>query len=524
VAGWALVAAGLALRGTGSRVAGRLLAAAGCAWLAASLATPGARWPQLFTLGLAAAMIAPALVGWALLVEAGGRLRRAGHVVVVSLCAALAGLLGVLPTIAYDPAATGCAACPANLLEIFDAPGAVHALSKAGLGAGLIAIVTCVVLALVRLARARAARRRRAWPLVLPGCLYLVLVAGQLVHDWRDGLIGSDTLDQMLWTAQAGALMAMGAGVGMLRIAARRHRSALAQLVVELANTPQPGALRDALAELLNDPGLLLLYASADGWIDNDGHPGAPSAGAAATPLLIDGVPVALLCHRPGLLDDPRVTDEIQRTVRLGLEHERLQGQLRFQLEHLRRSRADVVAASESQRRLLERDLHDGAQQYLAAFTFAVGLARHRIAPKLDDGLHRAQRAAQLALDELREIAHGLYPVALAEAGLAGAVESLADRRPGLKPISVTAARFPPTVEEAAYFVIASLADHWSPQPITVTINRQTERLVIDLHVAAAPPDDLITIEDRLGALNGILAVHATRSGQTHVTAELPCA
>ena len=522
-AGWTVVAAGLALRGGGSRAVGRLLAAGGCAWLAAGLATPGARLGPLFTLGLVAVMLAPAPIGWAMLLEAGDRLHRADRVVVAALWPALGGLLGLLPALAYDPIAAGCAECPTNLLVLADAPATVEGAARAGVRLGLVALGACIALALWRLARASPARRRRAWPILLPGCAYLALAAAQLAHDWGRGHVGNDPTEQALWTAQAVALIGIAAGVALVRAAARRRRSRLARLVVELGATPRPGGLRDALAELLGDPGLELLHRGPDGWIDARGHARVPQP-AATTTLVRDGEPVALLCHRPGLLDDARVVAEIERSVRLGLDHERLQAQLQQQLEHLRRSRADVTAASEAERRLLERDLHDGAQQQLAAFTFAVGLARSRAAPELDDPLERAQREAQGALEELRELAHGLYPVALSEAGLAAAVESLADRRPGLRPLRLPAGRFAPTVEETAYFVIAALADRWSPQPVTVAAVRDGQRLVLDVNAAAPAPGDLVAIEDRLGALDGALIIEQPEPGRTRVTAELPCA
>jgi signal transduction histidine kinase len=522
-AGWAVVAAGIALGGSGWRGSSRLLGAAGCAWLAAGLATPGARAAPLFTLGLALGAAAPALMGHAVLIETGDGRRRADGVVLGALYLALVGLLGVLPTLAYDPASTGCPACPANLLGLADAPGTVAELSRWGLRLGLVAIAACVALVLWRLARAPAARRRPAWPVVLPGCAYLILVAVDLAHAWRRGFLGADSVDQALWTGQAAALLAVAAGVALLRAAARRRRSRLTGLVVELATAPRPGALRDALAGLLGDPRLELLHASSDGWIDADGSTRAPAPAAATTALVRDGEPVALLCHRPGLLDDPRVVREIERSVRLGLDHERLQAQLRLQLAHLRRSRADVAAASEAERRLLERDLHDGAQQRLAAFTFAAGLARRRVTPALDARLERAQREVQQALDELREVAHGLYPVALAEAGLGAAVESLGDRQPALRSAGLPAERYPPAIEETAYFVIASLADRWSPEPVTVTATRTGEHLVLELRASAPAPDDLVAIDDRLGALDGVLTIDAPAPGQTHVMVQLPC-
>ena len=525
-AGWAVVAAGLALSAGGERKSGALLAAGGCAWLAAGLGMPGARAASLFTLGLLVVGAAPALVGHALLSAPGDRrpswLDRA---VLGVLYGALVGLLGVLPTLAFDPVATGCSTCPENLLRITDSPDAVADLSRSGFRLGLVVIAGVVALALWRLARAPAARRGQALPLVVPGCIYLGLVGASLGHAWARGYLGSDAVEQAIWTGEAAALLGVAAGVAGLRLAARRRRSHLARLVVDMTDVRRTGGLRDALASLLGEPELDLLHASpATGdWIDAEGHVRTPPPGTATTTLVREREPVALLCHRPELLDDPRLTAEIERSVRLGLEHERLEAELRRQLAHLRRSRASIAAAGEAERRLLERDLHDGAQQRLVAFAFALGVARRRAAPERAAALGSAQREVQDALGELRELAHGLYPVALAEAGLAAAVESLNDRRPGLRSSSMPTERFAPAVEETAYFAIAGTADQWSPRPVALSAAADGERLVLDLRATAPPPSDLVGIEDRVGALGGTLAVEEGPSGETHVRVELPC-
>ncbi len=522
-AGWAVVAAGLAISAGGAPVWGHLLAASGCAWLAAGLATPGARGSALFTLGLALVTAAPALMGHALLIAARGEPPgRLGWALVGALYASLVGLLGLLPTLLYDPAVTGCAACPSNLLGIADAPDAWAQLSRWGVRVGLMAVAATVALAVWLLARASTTRRRRCAPVVVPGCAYLGLVGASFAHAWSRGFLGTDPVDQALWTAQAAALLALAAGVALLHAAARRRRSRLARLVVELGDAQRPGGLRDALAELLGEPSLVLLYSSPAGWIDAHGRARVPPSGT-VTELVRADKPAALLGHRPGLLDDPRLAEELERSVRLGLEHERLRAELRRQLADLRRSRADVVAAGEAERRLLERDLHDGAQQRLAALAFALGVARQHAAPERAAALEHAQREVQAALAELRELAHGLYPVALADAGLAAAVESLSDRRPGLQATDVPAERFAPAIEETAYLAIASLADHWSPQAVALNVARDRERLIIDLRTPARPPADMIDIEDRVGALDGSLALD-DRAGQTHVRVQLPCA
>jgi signal transduction histidine kinase len=274
---------------------------------------------------------------------------------------------------------------------------------------------------------------------------------------------------------------------------------------------------------VLGDSQLELLHVAPDGLIDADGRTRTPAPGTTTTPLVRDGEPVALLCHRPELLDDPQAVLEIERSVRLGLEHERLQALLRRELERLRRSRAEVAAASEAERRQLERDLHDGAQQRLAAFVFAAALARHRVAAPLDARVARAQHEVQQALDELREIAHGLYPVALAEAGLAAAIESLSDRRPALNVEGLPTERFAPPIEETAYFAVATLAEHWAPHPVALSASRCDGHLTLDLSASAGAPGDLLAIDDRVAAVDGTLTVDSPPQGATRVSIALPC-
>ncbi len=358
----------------------------------------------------------------------------------------------------------------------------------------------------------------------MPGCAYLALVDIDLGHALQRGFLGSDPVDQALWTGQAVALLIVALGVAWSLAAARRRRSRLARVVLGLADAQRPGGLRDALTELLGDPDLDLLYAgTAGGWIDAAGRVRAPLPHAATTELIRDGQPVALLCHRPELLDDRRLAAEIERGVRLGLEHERLQSQLRHQLEDLRRSRADVVATAEAERRLLERDLHDGAQQQLVAFAFALGIARQHAAPERSAALASAQREVHAALAELRELAHGLYPVALADDGLASAIESLKDRRPGLRTTacrrtgSAPPSERPPISRSPDWRTAGRPSRLRWPPPARPS-------LIIDLCASACPPADLVDIEDRVGALGGTLVVNEESRDDTHVTVELPCA
>ena len=117
----------------------------------------------------------------------------------------------------------------------------------------------------------------------------------------------------------------------------------------------------------------------------------------------------------------------------MALEHARLQAEVQAQLEQVRASRARIVEAGDAERRRLERDLHDGAQQRLVTLSLALGMARDRAAgadPELGSLIESASKEAREALTELRELARGIHPAVLTETGLAGAIQALAERSP----------------------------------------------------------------------------------------------
>ena len=170
-------------------------------------------------------------------------------------------------------------------------------------------------------------------------------------------------------------------------------------------------------------------------FVDGAGNPTdapAPGRGRTVTPILRDGLPVAVVVHDAALLDGPGVEREIGSAARLAVENERLQAELLAQLGALRASRARIVATGDAERCRLERDLHDGAQQRLLALSYDLRLARASAEadgdPELVEVLASAAEDAHAALDELRELAQGIYPAILAEAGLGPALATLADR------------------------------------------------------------------------------------------------
>jgi signal transduction histidine kinase len=317
----------------------------------------------------------------------------------------------------------------------------------------------------------------------------------------------------------------VAAGVAWARVRARLMRGRLARLVVDLGQSPPPGGLRDQLARVFGDPSLQLLHAHDDdsGWIDGDGRPADiprdPDRQVAR--LAARGRELSAVVHRPGLLEEPAVAAELADAARLAIEHERLGAIRRAQLESLRASRERVVAIADAERRSLERDLHDGAQQRLATLAVAVRLARRQLASqdqRLEVELAAAEEGLREALGELRELAHGLIPAVLAHEGLKPAVEALADRSPRLVVGELPAARCAAPVESAAYFVVAESLRRAGGDKVSVSMRREDGRLILALEAVAGITGSTTDLEDRVGAVGGTLT-----AGAHDVRAELPC-
>jgi signal transduction histidine kinase len=528
-AGWALIAVGLIAwaRRPASRF-GPLLAAGGFGWFLLEWNNPGIGSALAFTIGLVLSAVGIPLVAHAVLAYPSGRLSgwpdRAG------LAAAYAGavlVLGLLPALFFDPASQGCGQCPRNLLLVHDDPDLFSGLNRVGVQLGLGWSLGLIVLLALQLAGATPALVRLRAPVAAAVMAFLGLVAWDFQHSLDRGTLGRDPTDRRLWLGQAAALLALAAGVGWGWLRGRRTRDAVARLVVELAGSPAPGGLRDVLAGTLGDPSLQLAYPLADGRrVDAHGRP--LSLDGAVTPLVRGGRQVAFLAHRAGLLDDPGLAEEVAAASRLALENERLQAELAAQLEDLRASRARIIATGDAERRRLERDLHDGAQQRLVSLSLSLRLARSKLRPSTDSSqgsrVDQAEDELRAALGELRDLAHGIFPAVLADEGLAAAVEALAED--ATVPIRITAlpeGRLEPVVETAAYFVVAEVVSHSSGSTVTIGATRRDGQLVVQIERDGDVPEDLIHLQDRVGALDGRLEVLHQPDGRVRIRAEVPC-
>jgi signal transduction histidine kinase len=528
VAGYALLGVGFAalVRPRQSRL-GAILVATSFAWFLLEWNNPAAGSALVFTIGLALYAAAPALVAHTMLAYPDGRVGwLAGRLGLALGYTGSVLVLGLVAAFAFDPATEDCGQCPRNLLLAGGSTGAYGGLNRFGIYLGLTWPLLVILLAAGDLVRATPARRRVIAPVVIAGCAYLGLVATDFAHSLHRDFLGNDTLDRRLWLGEAAALCALSLAVIWAWVRAWRTRSALARLVIELAESPPPGGLRDVLAGVLRDPSLVLAYPLADGGLADALCQPVELSGE-VTPVIRGGQQVALLSHRPGLLADPALAEEVAAAARLALENERLQAEARSQLADLRASRARIVQSGDAERRRLVRDLHDGAQQRLVTLSLALRLARTRLGsgldPALAERLDEAEDELRAALADLRELAQEIFPVILAEEGLSAAVEALAEAAPA--PLEITALpseRLGSSAEAAAYFVLSEAVRQAASGSLKVSAAQCDSRLIVEVEGDSLPAE-ITDMQDRVGALDGSVKVLRGPRGRGTIRAEIPC-
>jgi signal transduction histidine kinase len=313
-------------------------------------------------------------------------------------------------------------------------------------------------------------------------------------------------------------------------------RGNVAELAVELGRGVPVGGLRPLLARAMRDPSLVLAFpaASGGGLVDPDGQPVAwpTSADRSVTRIAGDGETLAVLIHDPAdLAEDPGLVAAVGSVARMALENERLAAQVRAQLEEVRASRERLVEAGDSERRRVERDLHDGAQQRLVALALRLQTAR-ATTPEAAELLDAATIELQMAVAEVRDLARGLHPPILGELGLAAAVDALAERTPIPVAVDIPDRRFPPAVEATTYYVVAeaitNVARYSEARTVRVTTTVADDRLVTvvsDDGRGGADPSrgsGLLGLADRVAAARGRFEVHSPLGAGTTVTVDLP--
>ena len=376
--------------------------------------------------------------------------------------------------------------------------------------------------------------RRAVTPVLVSAVVVLALV---LLNDAWESYTGgwSDLL--RLVAPNSAALIPVAFLVGLLRV--RMHHAVVGDLVLALSSAPTPAQMRDALARALEDPSLELAFRLQDGrYVDPQGRPfelpDAPSR--AVTPLEQADRRLGALVHDPVLGDDRPLIEAAVAAAGLALENARLQADLHAQLREVRASRARIIAAGDAERRRIERNLHDGAQQRLLGIRLGLQLARGRAGEaELAALLAEVDTEAQGALDELRALARGVHPAVLTEEGLAPALQALARRCPVHVDIAAMPdGRLPEPVETAAYFItseaLANTVKHAGASHATIAVRRTNGHAVIEVAddgCGGARLDagsGLRGLRDRVEALDGQLELESRRGAGTHLRAEIPCA
>ena len=479
-AGWSLCAAGAALAFRRRIVVGVPFVGAGIAWFASEWANPGVGSGLVFTTGLVVPLACAPLVAHASLAYPSGHLSAVERTTLAAGYLAAVGFAGVLPAATFDPAATGCFACPGNLLFVGGAPGLHAWLERWGLRLALV-----VVAALGLLLARRAVRSS------VPAVAYLAVVAAGLWHDAGAGTVGTDATDLRLWRVEAVALLGVASVTGWSMIRSLRARRSLARLAIDLGRSAARRSVGDRLSATLGDPGLRVFYrwSGGEGLVDAEGADAepVPAADEAVTRVQRDGRELAVILHRMSLLDDPGLVEDVVAAVRLELENERHEADVRAQLRTLQASRARIVASADRARQRLERDLHDGAQQRFVGISLALRLLRTAGAPPpaLEQRLDAADAELRATLADLRAVAHGIFPAVLEDEGLQAALEQLAAASPADVTLrGLPAERFDPAVESAAYFVVAETVKQ-AAYRASVAARRAGAELVVDVQIDA---------------------------------------
>ena len=429
---------------------------------------------------------------------------------------------------------------PANVLMVADVPWLSDVVDVVGSLTGFAVVGVLLALIARRWRDATPAARRALTPIHICGAALIVLLGGLLIAD----LVIADESD-----AYAAAnvvalipfmLLPFVFLAGLLRSRWARA-TAVGDLVERLGGERQ--ARQAAVAEALGDPSVQLAY-----WLDDErrfvGEDGTPceipaanDARRAAAMVRHGDALVGAIVYDRALDEDPELVSAAAGAAALSMQNGRLEAELRARVADLRVSRARLVAEGMAERRRLERDLHDGAQQRLVSLALQLGLARSALARdprEAERMLVRAGEELDQALDELRELARGLHPAILTDRGLSAAVDALAARSPvPVEVEQVPAERLPAPVEAAAYFVVsealANLAKHAGAEHAEVRIARANGHAVIEVHDdgrGGADPEGhgLRGLADRVGALDGRLRVDSPPGAGTTIRAEIPCA
>jgi signal transduction histidine kinase len=314
-------------------------------------------------------------------------------------------------------------------------------------------------------------------------------------------------------------------------------RAAVTDLVVELGEA-RAGTLRGELSRALGDPSLEVGYwfPEAVAFVDSAGRVlSLPDPGSERSVTFVerDGEPVAALVHDPAVLNDPGLVDAVTSAARLAASNARLQADVQARVVELAASRRRLLEAGDEERRRLERRLHDGAERRLEKLAQTLRLVRMDASVgRTREQIAHAEEQLERTIEDLRQLANGLYPRILSEHGLEGAIACLADGFPVPIEIEVTTVPMPSRVQAAAYFVCAealvNVVKYASASRVAVAVTSHDARVAVTVEddgVGGADPargSGLRGLADRVATLGGTLRVDSVPGHGTHLAAEIP--
>ena len=505
---------------------GRLMTATGFAFLASSLLTQFDS-PLLRTTGLLLRNLFLLLLVVILLTFlTGGRLRTRTDRVLVGTV--------VLATLVFSPLWLLFLEVDGNLLLIWPDARIADIVQSAQHWSNLpLALAVASVIA-VRWRKASRAGRRALLPSVA-GSVWLLFFTTVLTA----GLLAVPLPRPVYWALAFSVVVVPVAFLaGLLR--SRLARGSLVDLFRGM-RAMRPANLQAALAKALGDPALVIAFPVPGHreFSDSDGQPVAlpdSTGGRSVAMVEQDGEVVAALIYDSSLDDDPELVEAVGGAATIALENQQLQAQAEDRLAEVQASRGRIIAAGDAERRRIERNLHDGAQQRLVTLAVQLSLIQRQIRHDptgAEQLVESASGELALSLAELRELARGIHPAAL-DQGIDIALDTLALRSAVPTTVSCEPGlRLPEPVAFAAYFVaseaLANVAKYAHATAVSVRLRRTGVQAVIEIAddgVGGADPargSGLRGLADRVEALEGRLRVSSPVNGGTVVTAEMPC-
>jgi signal transduction histidine kinase len=406
----------------------------------------------------------------------------------------------------------------------------------------IVLLFLAVVARLVqRIVSASRIRRRTLTPVLAVAVAGILVTAFGLVV--RSLAPGSSALTVTRWLA-AFALPAMTLAflVGLVRW--RLYVGASLRRFAVSIGSPGPGGVRDAFADAFEDPTLAIVYPIAeDRWVAADGHPvDAPVVGGSRSVTDLhdaEGQVVAVLVHDQALETETAFINVIGSYASLSLENQRLAADVANLVRDMRDTQARAAASADDARERIERDLHDGAQQRLIALKIKLQLAAERsgdAAPATTEELNQLGTEVQLAIDELRALAAGVFPAVLGDFGPVAALNQAVRAAPVPTTVSgVNVGRYRPEIERAIYFCCLEALQNTYKHADTATAahvriaarGRELTFEVTDNGLgfdvgAVALGAGLHNMHDRVASLGGSLRIDAGRGHGTRITGAIP--